>query len=209
MKVIVFGATGSVGKLAVANLLKKEIEVTAFSRSPERLNIAHENLDLFSGNAFSRTDVSNAIKGHDAVIVALGSGRSRKSTIRSKGTMNIIQGMQEHGIDRMICQTTLGAHESWTNLNFFWKRIMFGFWLKTVFLEHELQENLIQVSGLDWTIVRPSAFTDGPATGAFNIDFSPSFRNLKLQISRLDVANFLSTQLSDLSYIQRAVSISN
>jgi uncharacterized protein YbjT (DUF2867 family) len=90
---------------------------------------------------------------------------SRKSLIRSQGTMNVIQAMQKHGVRRLICQSTLGAHESWSNLNFFWKRIMFGALLKPVFLDHELQEKLVRASGLDWTIVRPSAFADGPATG--------------------------------------------
>lgn len=39
MKVIVFGATGTVGKLAVDRMLKDGHDVTAFARHPERLGI--------------------------------------------------------------------------------------------------------------------------------------------------------------------------
>ena len=78
-----------------------------------------------------------------------------------------------------------------------------------VFKDHELQENLVYASGLDWTIVRPSAFIDGSATDAFKENFSSSERNLSLKISRKDVATFLSKQISDASYLGCAVAISN
>lgn len=209
MKVIIIGATGTIGKLATQQMLADGHEVTAFARNPHKLDLDDANLVLHAGDANSAEDVANAIKGHDAVVITLGSGLSRSSLIRSTGTMNVIKGMQMHGVDRLICQSTLGAHESWSNLNFFWKRIMFGLLLRPVFLDHELQENLVQASGLNWTIVRPGSFTDGPATGAFMEDFPPSERRLTLKISRADIAKFLSRQLEDLRYANHAVAISN
>ncbi len=86
---------------------------------------------------------------------------------------------------------------------------MFGMLLRPIFLDHELQEQLVRASGLNWTIVRPGAFTDGPSTGAFKENFKPADRSLTLKIARADVANFLSRQLSDLRYAHRAVGISN
>lgn len=209
MNVIIFGATGTVGLLAVKEALKEGHTVTAFARRPEALGIAHEGLTLFAGDALSQQDVTRALKGHDAAIVTLGAGMSRKSLIRSEGTMNVIRAMQQHGVRRLICQSTLGTHETWSNLNFFWKRIMFGLLLKPVFLDHELQEMLVRASGLDWTIVRPAAFADGPASGTYKEDFAPTERNLTLKITRQDIAQFLTKQLADLRYRRRAVSLSN
>ena len=208
MKVIVFGATGTIGRLVVERGLADGHQVTAFARKPEKLNIKNPDLTLLAGDAIDQVAVSNAVRGHDAVIITLGSGMSRKSVIRSQGTSNIIQGMHDHGVRRLICQSTLGAHESWSNLNFFWKRIMFGLLLRPVFMDHELQENLVRVSGLDWTLVRPGAFTDGPALGSFKEGFAADDRNLSLKISRADVAEFLKRQLSDESYLHRAVGLS-
>jgi uncharacterized protein YbjT (DUF2867 family) len=41
MKVIVFGATGTVGKLTVEQLLETGHKVTAFARHPEKLALDH------------------------------------------------------------------------------------------------------------------------------------------------------------------------
>lgn len=209
MKVIVFGATGSIGHLVVEELLRVTHEVTAFARDPLKLDIADDKLTRVAGNALKADDVFAAVAGHDAVVVTLGAGASRKSVVRSKGTMNIINAMQAHDVRRLICQSTLGAHESWSNLNFFWKRIMFGAILKPVFKDHELQESLVRASGLDWTIVRPGAFTNGPATGSFKENFPPTERKLSLKIARTDIAAFLSRQVCDSAYRGRAVAISN
>lgn len=208
MNVIVFGATGSVGRLAVAELLKAGHRVTAFARHPEKLE-ARPNLSCIAGDAAEAEAVAGAMAGHDAVVITLGAGMSRNSLIRSQGTMNVILAMQAHGVRRLICQSTLGAHESWSNLNFFWKRIMFGALLRPVFRDHELQESLVRASGLDWTIVRPGAFTDAPANGRFKENFPPSERRLTLKIARADIAGFLARQVADLTYLKRSVAISN
>ena len=209
MRVIVFGATGTVGKLSVERMLKDGHHVTAFARNPGKLDIRDPRLSLVAGDAFSETEVSEAIEGHDAVVVTLGAGMSRSSRIRSLGTLNVIRGMHKHGVRRLICQSTLGAHESWSNLDFFWKRIMFGFLLKPVFKDHERQEDMVRASGLDWTIVRPSAFTDEPAKGGYVEDVRPGERKLTLKMPRADLANFLSRQISDTRYLYRAVGITN
>ena len=209
MKVIVFGATGVIGKLAVERMLAEGHEVTAFARRPEKLGARASEVRQIAGDAMDRAQVANAIKGHDAVVVTLGSGKSLTSRIRSQGTMNVILGMQEHGVRRLVCQSTLGAHDSWNNLNFFWKRIMFGGILRKIFKDHELQEQLVRASGLDWTIVRPSAFDEGPATGAFKIGFGPQERGLSLKITKADIVDFLTRQLDDLRFRHRAVAISN
>ena len=119
MKVIVFGATGTIGQLAVQQMLEDGHEVTAFARNPGKLAANHHKLALHAGDATDEAVVASAIKGHDAVVVTLGAGMSRKSLIRSAGTLNVIRGMQAHGVERLICQSTLGAHESWSNLNYF------------------------------------------------------------------------------------------
>lgn len=209
MKVIVFGATGTLGKCLTQELLDAGHTVTAFARRPAALGISSPNLTRSSGDARNENVVTDAIAGHDAVVVTLGAGKSRSNDIRSVGTLNIIRGMQKHGVNRLICQSTLGAHESWGNLNFFWKRIMFGAVLRPVFQDHELQEKLVRASGLDWTIVRPSAFDKGPATGKYRQDFPPTDRRLNLKISLSDIAAFLSEQLNDHRYVRRAVGISN
>lgn len=208
MKVIVIGATGTVGALAVKEMLSAGHTVTAFARKPGALAIADPNLILSPGDVLDQDQVTDAISGQDVVVVTLGSP-SLSSTIRSKGTLNVIRAMQRAGVKRLICQSTLGARDSWSNLNFFWKRIMFGGLLRTVFRDHELQEHLVEASGLDWTIVRPSAFADGPATGAYKEGFPATESGLRLRIARSDIAKFLTRQLRETRYVGRSVAISS
>ena len=86
---------------------------------------------------------------------------------------------------------------------------LFGMLLKKAFQDHQLQEQYIQNSELDYTIVRPAALTNGPITNEFKIGFDGKFKDLSLKISRADVAKFMLSQVQTDGYIKKAVSISN
>jgi len=209
MNVVVIGATGSIGRLAVAKLLEDGHRVTAFARRPKALCMEHDRLQLLAGDALDREAVGHAVAGQDSVVVTLGAGSSRTGRVRSEGTLNVIQAMQEHGVRRLVCQSTLGAHESWSNLDFVWKRIMFGLLLRPVLKDHELQEQLVQASGLDWTIVRPGAFSEELQERPFVEDVAPQRRDLSLRISRAEVADFLVRITGAPLYLNRAVGITH
>jgi len=208
MKVIIFGATGTVGVEIVKQALEKGYQVTAFVRHPEKMaTLHHANLTIFKGDVLNLSDVENAIQNHDVALCALGDGNAGK--VRALGTRNIIDAMKKKGIKRLICQSTLGMGESYGNLNFIWKHIMFGMLLKKAFQDHQLQEQHILNSDLDYTIVRPSALTDGTITKGFKIGFDGEYKKLTLKISRTDVADFMLYQLQTNGYVKKAVSISN
>jgi uncharacterized protein YbjT (DUF2867 family) len=209
MKVIVFGSTGTIGKHLIEQSLEKGYKVSAFCRNADKLkNMTNPNLTTIEGDVFNPEDVLDAIKGQDVVCITLGSGKDRKSVVRSQGTKNIIEAMKINGVKRLICQTTLGTGDSKIHLNFFWKNIMFGWFLKKIFLDHELQEKYVMQSGLDWTIVRPSAFTDGEKTSNYLHGFNAANIRLKLKISRADVADFILKQLQTDKYLHATPGVS-
>lgn len=206
MNILVFGSTGSIGTQLIHRGLAEGHQVTAFARDITRIPLKHESLNKVEGDVLDASCVDEVVPGHDAVIVVLGAGM--KGGIRSAGTLNIIHAMQRHDIKRLICQSTLGAGDSRGNLNFFWKFIMFGMLLKRAYVDHELQEHYVCASGLDWTIVRPGAFTDGAYTGEYRHGFSSGDKSTLLKISRADVAEFLLKQLSDLRYLHKRPGLS-
>lgn len=208
MKLVIFGSTGSIGSQVVEQALEAGHTVTAFVRNPDKLNLQHSHLNIFTGDVMDRTLVEKAVIGHDAAICILGSGKKLSGNVRSQGTKNIIQALEKAGIKRFICQSTLGAGDSWGNLNFYWKYIMFGFILRKVFADHQLQEKYVQQSNLDWTIIRPGAFIEGSRTGKYRHGFPSSDRTSKLKISRPDVADFILKQLRDDTYLGKAASLS-
>lgn len=208
MKLLIFGATGTVGQQVVAQALDQGHIVTAFARNPAKLNIQHPNLRPFVGDVLDLSTVEQAVKDQDVVICTLGSGQKLTGSVRSEGTRNIIQAMQRSGPQRLICQTTLGVGDSWGSLNFYWKYLMFGLLLRNVFSDHEKQETYVRQSQLDWTIVRPGAFLDGDRTGHYRHGFAGTDKTSKLKISRADVADFILKQLSDRTYLHQAPSLS-
>lgn len=208
MNLIIFGATGTVGQHLVKQALEKKIKVTAFGRNAEALShLKSENLLFNQGNVLDPKAVKQALSGQDIVLCVLGAGK--KGALRGPGTKNIIEGMKELEIRRLICQTTLGCGESVNNLNFIWKHMMFGWLLKDAYKDHEQQEEFIKGSSLDWTIIRPAAFTDGPLTGIYNHSFSEKQKNLSLKISRSDIAHFTLNNLeANPGNLRKALAIS-
>ena len=201
MRLIIFGSTGSVGRLLVEQALQDNHVVTAFLRDPGKLTIAHTNLKIIRGDVLDYHSVEKAMKNQEVVLCTLGAGS--KGTVRAEGTRNIVRAMESNGVKRLICQSTLGAGNSKANLNFFWKHIMFGMLLKQAYMDHELQENYVIQSKLDWTIVRPAAFTDGSRTGNYRHGFGPHEKGLTLKISRADVADFILNQVAQNTYLRK------
>jgi putative NADH-flavin reductase len=206
MKVLILGATGTVGRELVTQALEMGHTVTAFARDPSKLEIRHPSLEIIEGDVMDSAVVDQAVAGHDAVLVALGAGV--KGQVRSTGTRNIIQAMQKNNVRRLICLSTLGVGDSRVHLNFYWKYIMFGMLLRAAFADHVAQEEHVIRSGLDWTIVRPAAYTDGERTGNYRHGFPAAAKGLKLKISRADVADFALNQLTDNSYVHKTPGVS-
>jgi len=206
MKILIFGATGTVGRELVTQALEMGHTVTAFARDPSKLVISHASLKIIEGDVMDSAAVDRAVAGHDAVLIALGAGS--KGQVRSMGTRNIIQAMQKSGTRRLVCLSTLGVGDSRGNLNFLWKYIMFGMLLRGAFADHVSQEEYVMRSGLDWTIVRPAAYTDGERTANYRHGFPATAKALKLKISRADVADFVLAQLADNSYVHMTPGVS-
>ncbi|MEU2255680.1 SDR family oxidoreductase [Nocardia xishanensis] len=207
MKIAVFGATGSVGRLVVEQALEQGHEVTAFTRDAAGVTQRHERLRVVEGDVFDTHQAERAVAGQDAVLIALGDGR--KGLVRYAGTKSVVEAMHRTGVKRLICQSTLGVGDSRDNLDFLWKYVFFGLLLRRAYHDHVEQEAYVRASDLDWTIVRPSAFTDGPRTGSYRRGFPGSERGLTLKIARADIADFLLEQLTDSTYLHRTPGISN
>lgn len=206
MKLIIFGSTGSIGRLLVRQALEQGHAVTAFARDPAKLDISHENLATVQGDALDLPSVEKAVPGQDAVLCTLGAGV--KGTVRSRGTKNIIRAMEKAGVRRFICQSTLGVGDSWNNLSFFWKYIMFSGLLRRAYADHVSQEDYVRQSDLDWIIVRPAAFTDAGRTGEYRHGFPCNDRTLELRISRAYVADFMLKQLTQDTYLHETPGLS-
>ena len=208
MKLIIFGSTGGTGRQIVAQALEQGHDVTAFARSPEKLDQKHEKLKVVQGNVLDFASVERAIQGQDVVLCALGMSMKDKTMLRANGTKNIIRAMEKTGVKRFICQSSAGVGDSSDTLPFLMKYLIVPFMLRRAFEDHEIQENYIKESQLDWIIVRPAALTDGEYTGSYQHGYTADNKTVTNKISRADTADFMLKQLADNSYLHKMPCIS-
>jgi putative NADH-flavin reductase len=194
MNVLVFGATGPLGRRVVDRLLAAGHHVTIFVRSPGRL-AARAGLREVTGDVLDASAVAAAVPGHDAVISALGHSRpSPAGPDLHPGASHIIEAMQAAGVTRLIWISSHGVGDSRGHSGFVFERIFVPLRLRAEFADKERQEALVTASDLDWTIVRPARLTNGPATG--RVRAQPRLRiSIRDSVSRADVAEFVLAEL--------------
>jgi putative NADH-flavin reductase len=211
MKLIIFGATGGTGRLLVEQAIAQGHQVTAFVRNPSKITLKYPGLKVSTGDVMDASAVNLAVGGHDAVLSAIGSPANKIGIVRSQGTLNIINAMQQKGVKRLICQTSLGYGDSVKTLDrtpLYFKYLIVPFILKKGFADHALQEQYIKESNLDWVIIRPGNLTNGPFTGQYKHGFEATDPTIKVKVARADVAHFMLKQLTNNTYLHLTPGIS-
>ena len=208
MKLIVFGSTGPTGRQVVTQALEQGHDVTAFARSPDKFDQKHAKLQVIKGNVLDFASVERAIQGQDVVLCTLGMPPKDKNNLRANGTKNIIRAMEKTGVRRFICQSSYGVGDTSDTLPFLMKYLIVPFILRRAFADHEVQENYIKESQLDWIIARPVALTDGEHTGSYQHGYTADNKTVTFKISRADTADFMLKQLTDNTYLHKTPSIS-
>ncbi|MCY4660241.1 MAG: NAD(P)H-binding protein [Acidobacteria bacterium] len=202
MKLIVFGATGKTGQHVWRNALEQGHDVTAFTRSPHKTEGA--GLRVAQGNVFDAAAVADAVAGHDAAIVALGSTGLRDRTTLATGTRNVVDGMTRHAVERLVVLSAAGVGESWGQVPLL-ARVMFGTLLRNILADHTAQEALVRASALDWTLVRAAILHDGHA----GHDITATNTGKMDRIARADLAAFLVQEASDGAYRRQAIAVTS
>ncbi len=208
MKIVIFGATGTVGQNLIEQALMRGHEITAFTRNPEKLTETSGKLTVLMGDVLNPSAVTDAVKNQDAVICALGMPLMNKEGLRAAGTKNIVAAMNDTGVKRLICLSALGIGDSRSILPFYYKFLIVPLFMRHLFADHTAQETIVTNSKLNWTIVRPGNFTKGSITGTYQIEDGRGNKQLKLKISPKDVAGFMLKQLDTDQFLKMRPSIS-
>lgn len=194
----IFGASRGVGLEALRIALRRGHSVVAVARNSAELKREFPEAQVIQGSVTDPEVVARALKGATAVICALGAPALSHSKVRSEGTRTIIAGMRKVGVKRIVAVSVLGARESRQKLPFFFRYILFPLYLRRAVADHNVQEELLAASGLDWTAVRPPNLEDGPATGDYLAGAIDDWSQLALVVRRADLAEYmLACALSD------------
>jgi len=187
MKIVIFGASGKVGQLVTAELLKRGHNVTAciYGSNPFAEN---EKLKIMSGDVHSLSDVEKAVNGNDVVVSTLGSWGTQTKDILSSAMTHIVPTMEKHKISRLVSLTGADARDKGDTPNLLQKctHLLFGTLQPKIMADGEAHLQILRSSKLDWTVVRSPVMTSSGSYGDYRL------RNrLPLpwaKINRLDVA---------------------
>ncbi len=209
MNLIIFGATGMVGKQLVQQALFTGNNVKAFGRNVYTTDFPdNKNLQLIQGALFDETEVYNALKGCDAVLSALGGGFNGSDKTRTLGIKNIIAQMKKAGVKRVIAIGGMGVLNADENT-----LLIDGDAYPPEYIpvgkEHQKAYEYLQESGLDWTFVCPPDIINAGPTGAYTTaaNYPPTPNNYKINAG--DLAMFMLNELKKNEYVGQRVGISN
>jgi putative NADH-flavin reductase len=207
-RILVLGATGGTGREVVGQALALGYGVTAVARHPERMRLEHERLRFVAGDVTQPGGaLTDAVRGQDAVISALGQGlRLRSEDLISRATPRVLEAMEREGIRRLIVTSAYGVGATWRDVPPL-PRMLVRVFLHDLYADKERAEQVLRQSALDWTLVYPTMLTSGPRAGRYRVGERLVLRGLP-RISRADVAAFLLAQVEDRSYIRKGVLIS-
>ena len=209
MKVLVFGASGATGYNLVSQALEKGHHVRAFVRDPSKLKIENKNLSIFQGDVSNYQQVEDAVKDQEVVISALGASTPfKRNFILIKGIENIVGAMTKFHVERLVYQSFLGVKENRKELGFLLDRFI-SMLLKSSIQDHEVKEDIITNSNLQWTIVRCPTLTNGPFTGKYIDGERIQSVSILPSLSRADVADFMLKELQEKKYIKKKPRIMN
>lgn len=215
MNLIIFGATGTVGKQLVQQALFNGHHVKAFGRNvytadylPVNSSVKTENLQLVQGALFDETEVFNAIKGCDAVLSAIGGSMDGTDKARTLGMKNIIKQMQKAEVKRIIAiggMGVLNADETTLLID----KEEYPAQYVPVGLEHKKAYQMLKESNLDWTFVCPPDIINEGPTGSYitNADYPPEENKYKINAG--DLSMFMLNELEKNEYVKHRVGISN
>ena len=203
MKVIVFGATGKTGQHVCRIAVERGHEVTAFTRSPNKIEPG-AGLRVAQGDVGDAGAVAEAIAGHEAVIVALGSNGLRDRTTLASGTRAVVDGMAASRVERLIVLSAAGVGHSKEQVSLL-SRVMFMTLLRNIHADHTAQEATVRDSSLNWTLVRPGILNDEPASGRVVATNEGKIG----RISRADLADFLVNTTCEGTYSRQAISVTS
>jgi uncharacterized protein len=175
MKIAILGGTGFAGGFVLTEALNRpELDVTAIVRNPVAV-VRHERLTVVKGDVFETAALTEALRGHDAVVHAFHPGRGvDMADIYDQcvaGHESIIAATRAAGISRLVCvggAASLMTPEGKEYLDSTHWDKEFDPYRNAILGTRALYYLLKPVTDLDWVFIAPSAWLrPGERTGVF------------------------------------------
>lgn len=201
-RVAVFGGSGATGRVVTGRLLADGWQVRALCRSASSLE-PKQGLTVIEGQLQDTEAITGTVKGCVAVLILFGPRPPYSDIFCADATAAIVAAMQEHGVQRLICQSggMIGDYphnRTWTMQRM---TAVFNRRFPALAADRSRQERVVIESSLEWTILKPPRLTDSAAS---DIICGTDIRvGMLSSVSRTDIANWIAKELKEANHLRK------
>jgi putative NADH-flavin reductase len=199
MKLLIIGATGRTGQEILHQALEKGHEVTAFVRNPEKVVEKSKALTIRKGESTNEDQLADALRGQDAVVSVLGpTDPFEPSSLLQDSAVATTRAMIKAGVKRLVVLSAAAHFSGLIN------RIG-RFFLRNHMRDSHAMEEIVEHSGLDWTIARPPRLTQQDSLSYRTREDAPP--TLGFVVARKAVAAFMLNAIEQGKHLHKIVGI--
>jgi len=208
MDLVVFGASGRLGRKIVEDALTAGHRVRAFVRTPSNFTIQHPYLTLFQGDSMNAESLYKALAEQQAVISALGPERPPVPEMLETSARNIVSAMKKQGIYRLVSTSRAGVWQPKDQPKpvDYIIAVLLQLFAREAVRDSFANVDVIKASDLDWTVVRFPRLTDGPRTGKYRAGYIDKMSSSRF--SRADGAEFILKELTEKNWVRKCPLVS-
>lgn len=149
-KVLIIGATGTLGSAARQTLLKEtDVELTLFARHASRIKPTPGRERVLNGSVTDSVALDEAVAGQDFVFAALSGDLPTYA-------QTIVDAMKRQGVHRLAFISSMGIYGELP------ARLGGDGTVAPILRPYRRAANIVENSGLTYTVIRPGWFTGGP-----------------------------------------------
>jgi putative NADH-flavin reductase len=201
--IALLGATGKTGRRVLDRALTAGYDIRVLVRDPAKLDRIDPRLTVVTGDVLDADAVDRTVAGSDAVLSLFGQVKGSPRTLQTDGTRNVVAAMRSHGIRRLVTLSGGGlrAPLDQPKLPDRVIRLLLKTLAGHVLADAEGYLEVLEASGLDWTVVRGPRLMETPGAGSYRVGWVGV--DASTQISRDDLADFLLTQIDDRTFVRQ------
>ncbi len=178
--ILVTGATGTVGRLLVTDLVAAGADVRALSRTPERAGLP-AGVEVVPSDLGRPETLPSALQGIERVFLLSGGPEGPEHDA------NLIAAAQQAGVGHVVTLSVLGADHGANDPITSW---------------HLAGERAVTASGMAWTILRPGAFMSNalmwaPSIKAQGVVYAPFAHAKTAAVDPADIAAVAARALTE------------
>jgi uncharacterized protein len=203
MHFIVFGATGRVGTCFTQQALLAGHKVTAYVRDRTK---APQGVFVIVGDVMDAGNVDQALHGGcDAVIMCIGAGALKPSTVVTQAMTTIVAAMRKAGIARLLAVSGTAEMPEKTWMGHLYTRLLRLTPVGHAVRDHDGAYAAVKGSALSWVLAGCNYIASGPAKGRYQTAtiFPGGFKMIRPG----DVARFLLAEAERPQYDKKIIGI--